>query len=451
MQRYFGTDGIRGEVGVSLINPEFILKFGWAIGMVLARHGPGKVLIGKDTRVSGYMLESALESGLSAAGMDIELLGPMPTPAVAYLTQTLRAAAGIVISASHNPYYDNGIKLFSQQGTKIPDHMEQAIATQMHEPMVMTHITRLGKARRMEGAPDRYIEFCKSKVGSHISFRGLKIVLDCAHGATYHIAPKVFRELGAEVIALNIKPNGYNINLDCGSTRPQSLVAAVREQGADCGIAFDGDGDRTIMVDHTGRVLDGDDILYILALAAKKNDSLVGDGVVGTIMSNYGLETALQEAGVAFERTAVGDRHVLALLQERGWALGAEPSGHVVNLAKTTSGDGIVTALCVLEAMLESDASLYELTQCLRKLPQKIVNVPSASKHDIYQNEALQSVLSAAKAALGHAGRIIVRPSGTEPVVRVMVESSDTALAQRIVLDVQQALQPKSQAASVGG
>lgn len=431
MQRYFGTDGIRGEVGSSSINPEFVLKLGWAIGVVLRRKGRGKVLIGKDTRISGYMLESALEAGLSAAGMHIHLLGPMPTPAVAYLTQTLRARAGIVISASHNPYYDNGIKLFSDQGLKIADEVEEAIEAQLAEPMTTIEAAKLGKASRVVGAPDRYIEFCKSKIDSAASLRGMKIVIDCANGATYHIAPNVFRELGAKTVVLNAKPNGYNINLDCGSTNPALLVDKVLAENADCGVAFDGDGDRLIMVDHTGAIMDGDDLLYVLAKQAKQVGTLKG-GVVGTVMSNHGLEQALAALDIPFERASVGDRYVMQALNANQWQLGGEPSGHLLQLNKTTSGDGIIAALLVLNVMLETGQALADLRQGLVKLPQQLVNVPKPAS-DVCAHAGVQAAVAAAERQLGEHGRVLLRPSGTEPVVRIMLECADQALADKLM------------------
>jgi len=358
-RRYFGTDGIRGRVGSQPITPEFILKLGWAVGKVLARQNGGKVLIGKDTRISGYMFESVLEAGFSAAGIDTHLLGPMPTPAIAYLTRTLRAQAGIVISASHNPYYDNGIKFFSAQGSKLPDDLEIAIERQLELPMTTVDSAALGKAARVVDAPGRYIEFCKSTVASDITLKGLNIVVDCANGAAYHIAPNVFRELGADVVEIGVEPNGLNINMNCGATYPELLKQTVLQKKADLGIALDGDGDRVVMVDHAGNILDGDELLYVIAKHRKKM-GFTG-GVVGTVMSNLGFEQALQELNIKFTRVPVGDRYVIAELEKRGWLLGGEPSGHLICREATTTGDGIVTALQVLSAMCYTKKSISNL------------------------------------------------------------------------------------------
>ena len=366
-RRYFGTDGIRGRVGIWPITPEFVLKLGWAIGKVLARQGNGKVLIGKDTRISGYMFESALEAGLSAAGIDTLLLGPMPTPAIAYLTRTLRAQAGIVISASHNPYYDNGIKFFSAQGTKLPDNIELAIEEQMEQPMTTVDSAELGKAIRVVDAPGRYIEFCKSTVSSDMILNGLKIVVDCAHGAAYHIAPNVFRELGAEVVEVGVEPNGLNINYSCGAMHPEVVRQKILEEKADLGIALDGDGDRVVLVDSKGHILDGDALLYIITKDKLKHHSLKG-GIVGTVMSNLGLENALKQMGVEFVRVPVGDRYVIAELSRRQWDMGGEPSGHIVSMEMTTTGDGIITALQVLAAMRHQNQSLAEIRSGFRCL-----------------------------------------------------------------------------------
>ncbi|CAN5378123.1 phosphoglucosamine mutase [soil metagenome] len=435
-RKYFGTDGIRGRVGDYPVNAEFMLKLGWAIGKVLAREGGGKVLIGKDTRISGYIFESALEAGLASAGVDIHLLGPMPTPAIAYLTRTLRAQAGIVISASHNLYQDNGIKFFSAQGSKLPDELEVAIEAQLDQPMVTVDSAKLGKAVRIVDAPGRYIEFCKSTVPSNISLKGLKIVVDCANGATYYIAPNVFRELGAEVIEIATEPDGFNINRDCGSTAPQVLQAGVLEHKADLGIALDGDGDRLIMVDAKGEILDGDELLFILI----KDRLAMGSqekGIVGTVMSNLGLELAIKKMGLQFVRSRVGDRYVLSTLQEEQWLLGGEPSGHVICLDLTSTGDGIVTALQVLRAMSHSGLSLYELKSGLTKFPQVMINVPVHKlQSDWTQQTQIKQAIAAAEERLGKHGRVLLRPSGTEPLLRVMVEGEDRFEVEKIAGDL---------------
>lgn len=423
-RRYFGTDGIRGRVGVWPITPEFVLKLGWAVGKVLARQGHGKVLIGKDPRISGYMFESVLESGLSAAGINTHLLGPMPTPAIAYLTRTLRAQAGIVISASHNPYYDNGIKFFSAQGTKLPDHLELAIEEQLEQPMTTVDSAELGKAIRVVDAPGRYIEFCKSTVSSDMILNGLKIIVDCANGAAYHIAPNVFRELGAEVIEIGVEPNGLNINLNCGATHPELLQKWVLEQKADLGIALDGDGDRVVMVDHKGRILDGDDLLYVIVKHRSQTSELVG-GVVGTVMSNLGFEQAIKQLGLDFIRVPVGDRYIISELSKREWHLGGEPSGHIVCMATTTTGDGIITALQVLAAMQQQRKSLAEITSDLVKFPQVLLNVKVAQPNPSLDNPRIQQAIADVEQALGAKGRVLLRRSGTEPLIRVMVEGED--------------------------
>jgi len=423
-RKYFGTDGIRGRVGVPPITADFILKLGWAVGKVLARKGYGKVLIGKDTRISGYMFESALEAGLSAAGVDIHLLGPMPTPAIAYLTRTLRAQAGIVISASHNPYYDNGIKFFSAQGNKLPDDLEIAIEEQLEKAMTTVDSAELGKAVRIDDAPGRYIEFCKSTVSSEVSFNGLKLVVDCANGATYHIAPNVFRELGADVVELGIEPNGLNINLNCGATHPEALQKKVLEERADLGIGLDGDGDRVIMVDNRGNILDGDGLLYIIAKYRQELGVMKG-GVVGTVMSNIGLERVLQGMNIEFIRVPVGDRHISTELQKRKWHLGGEPSGHVICSDAITTGDGIITALQVLSAMQHKNETLFDLASGLHKYPQVLVNVKVSEICDLDHKPRIQSVLKDVEGELGLTGRVLLRRSGTEPLVRVMVEGED--------------------------
>lgn len=434
-KRYFGTDGIRGKVGEAPITPEFILKLGWAIGRVMNSDGKGDILIGKDTRISGYMFESSLQAGLSAAGANIRLLGPMPTPGIAYLTRTLHARAGIVISASHNPFYDNGIKFFSSEGTKLPDELEFAIEEELDKPMAIVDSKNLGRARRVVDAAGRYIEFCKSTIPAKINLNDMKVVLDCAHGATYHIAPNVFSELGAEVVATGDKPNGLNINLDCGSTRPKALQAAVLEHQADLGIAFDGDGDRVIMVDHTGEAVDGDEILFIIAESRRRTASLVGS-VVGTVMSNLGLEHALDERGIGFRRALVGDRYVMEMLKREGWLLGGESSGHILCLDRTSTGDGIVSALQVIAAMYESGQRLHELKSGMQKYPQYLVNVPADKSFDLAGCAVVNQAISDAEADLDGSGRVLLRPSGTEPVVRVMVEGTElqqvTTLANQL-------------------
>lgn len=434
-RKYFGTDGIRGKVGEFPITPEFMLKLGWAAGRVLSQgnHG-GKVIIGKDTRISGYMFESALEAGLSAAGLDIRLLGPMPTPAIAYLTRTLRATAGIVISASHNPYEDNGIKFFSAAGTKLPDEVELAIEAALDEPMTMAPSAHLGKAERVVDAGGRYIEFCKSTFPNTLSLAGQKIVVDCANGATYFVAPRVFRELGAEVIKIGAEPDGLNINVDCGSTHPALLQRAVLEHKADLGIAFDGDGDRVIMVDHTGAIVDGDELLFIIAMERHRQGGLAG--VVGTLMSNLGMEHALAAAGIGFQRAKVGDRYVLEQMQNLGWPLGGESSGHIICRDCTTTGDGIVSALQVLTALARSGNSLHALKSGMSKYPQKMVNVRLDQPFDVMASSRVQEAVRAAEAAFARSGRVLLRPSGTEPVVRVMAEGEDAVLVERIVAEL---------------
>ncbi|MFM1896617.1 MAG: hypothetical protein RLZZ385_1691 [Pseudomonadota bacterium] len=436
-KRYFGTDGIRGRVGESPITPDFMLKLGWAAGRVFAQGGNGrnKILIGKDTRISGYMFEAALEAGVTAAGVNINLLGPMPTPAIAYLTRTFRAQAGIVISASHNPFEDNGIKFFSTDGTKLPDELELAIEAHLDEPMTTVASEKLGKAARISDAAGRYVEFCKSTVESNLKFNGMKIVVDCANGSTYHIAPAVFEELGAKVKAIGVSPNGLNINQGCGSTAPQLLAKTVLEESADLGIAFDGDGDRVILVDHLGNVVDGDEVLYVIARDRRRRNLDFG-GVVGTLMSNLGLELGLDALDVPFVRTQVGDRYVMAELLARGWALGGESSGHVICLDLTSTGDGIVSALQALEAIVHSNQPLAELRSKMRKLPQTMVNVRLNGKRDIRSNGSIASAVARAEAELGKTGRILLRPSGTEPVVRVMVEGEDSDQVSRLAQEL---------------
>lgn len=431
VRKYFGTDGIRGRVGVWPINAEFILKLGWAVGMVLARHGYGKVLIGKDTRISGYMFESVLEAGLSAAGVDTHLLGPMPTPAIAYLTRTLRAQAGIVISASHNPFYDNGIKFFSAQGNKLPDELEIAIEEQLEKPMTTVDSSQLGRAIRIVDAPGRYIEFCKSTVSSDITLNGLKIVVDCANGAAYHIAPNVFRELGAEVIEMGVDPNGLNINLNCGAAHPEEIRNCVLKEKADLGIALDGDGDRVVLIDRDGTILDGDELLYIIVKYRYSQEHLKG-GVVGTVMSNFGLEQAFRELNIDFVRVPVGDRHIMSELMTRKWSIGGEPSGHIICSEAITTGDGIITALQVLSVMKHTKQSLAELRKGLFKYPQALVNVQLVEMIDPLQNKKIVAAIEAVEKELGNTGRVLLRRSGTEPLVRVMVEGQDETHVNRL-------------------
>lgn len=428
-KKYFGTDGIRGRVGVYPITPDFMLKLGWAAGMAFRKLGTCRVLVGKDTRISGYMFESALEAGLSAAGADVMLLGPMPTPAIAYLTRTFHAEAGIVISASHNPHDDNGIKFFSGQGTKLPDEVELMIEELLEAPMTVVESSQLGKVSRINDAAGRYIEFCKSSVPTGTDLAGLKIVLDCAHGATYKVAPSVFRELGAQVVVLSASPDGLNINDNCGSTHMASLQAAVLAEQADLGIAFDGDGDRVLMVDHTGAVVDGDELLFIIARDLAERGKLHG-GVVGTLMSNLGLELALAELNIPFVRANVGDRYVIAELMERNWMVGGENSGHILCLHNTTTGDAIVAALQVLMALRRRGEGLAQSRQALRKCPQVLVNVRFVGGVDPINHPAVKEGCERVTQAMAGRGRVLLRKSGTEPLVRVMVEGDDEAVVR---------------------
>jgi phosphoglucosamine mutase len=446
-KKYFGTDGIRGAVGEAPITPDFMLKLGWACGRVFARNADGEgrctVIIGKDTRVSGYMFESALEAGLVAAGVDVKLLGPMPTPAVALMTRTHNAVAGIVISASHNPYFDNGIKFFSASGSKLPDEMEYAIEAELEQELSTVGSREIGKVLRVVDAAGRYIEFCKSTVPENFSLRGLRIAVDCAHGATYHIAPSVLAELGAQVIPMGASPDGFNINEGVGSTDTAKLSELVREQGADLGIAYDGDGDRVLFVDHTGELVDGDELLYVIAmhrLASGVSDA----GVVGTQMSNLGLELALKEDGLKLNRAKVGDRYVKAMMEAEGWSLGGESSGHIICSDITTTGDGIVASLQVLVAMKSADASLATLRGGMTKMPQTMINVRIGGKVDLADYPELDKAVAAVEATLGARGRVLLRPSGTEPVVRVMIEGEDAGevetLCQGLSADVERIL-----------
>ena len=438
-RKYFGTDGIRGRVGGDLITPEFILKLGWSLGKTLRQSyaDKPKVLIGKDTRVSGYLFESALEAGLAAAGVDIRLMGPMPTPGVAYLTRTFRAQAGVVISASHNPYFDNGIKFFSANGFKLPDEIELNIEKHIDSQLEMIASDQLGKAKRIDDAQGRYIEYCKSTINPKHRFNRVKVVLDCANGATYAVAPHVFNELGLEVIVIGNQPDGFNINQACGSTKPEALIERVKAEQADLGIAFDGDGDRVAMVDNKGRVLDGDELIYIIAQDRWARAKWQG-GVVGTAMSNYGLEKALGELDIPFERTQVGDRHVIEALRQRDWQLGGESSGHIICLSKTTTGDGIIAALQVLAAMQQQNTDLATLKDKLVLMPQVKINVPVVdSAVNIVKAERVTRAIVEANNQLSGKGRVLVRPSGTEPLVRVMVEGEEESLlaenAERLV------------------
>lgn len=442
-RKYFGTDGIRGLVGESPITPDFMLKLGWAAGCVLRDRfsGPNMILIGKDTRISGYMFESAIQAGLINAGVDVGLLGPMPTPGVAYLTRTFQAQAGIVISASHNSYVDNGIKFFGGNGTKLPDELETLIEEQLEKPMVTAD--KLGKARRIGDATGRYIEFCKGTMPWGFSLKGMKIVLDCAHGATYHIAPDVFTELGAKIIPMFVEPNGTNINRSCGSTKPEALQEKVVELGADLGIAFDGDGDRVVFVDHKGELVDGDEILYIIA--AYQQEYAGGcDGVVGTLMSNFGFELGLKKLGIPFARANVGDRYVIELMRQNGWRLGGENSGHIVCSNVTTTGDGIIAALQVLLAITTIGDSLNKIKKGMNKLPQVMINVHMAKRTDLSTNLVVQEAVKATEVKLAGTGRVLLRASGTEPVVRVMIEGEDKkqvkGLAQELAAVVEEAL-----------
>jgi phosphoglucosamine mutase len=442
-RKYFGTDGVRGKVGHGPINPEFVMKLGWAAGKVFARSGRCKVIIGKDTRISGYMFESALEAGLVAAGADVVLLGPMPTPAIAYLTRTFHADAGIVISASHNPFDDNGIKFFSAEGTKLPDDIEHEIERMIDEPFTTVTSAELGKVVRMKDAAGRYIEFCKSTVPMWFSLKGLRIVVDCAHGATYQVAPAVFDELGAEIIETGVEPNGLNINNNVGSTHPKALQARVLAEGADLGIAFDGDGDRLLFVDRTGDLVDGDELLYIIAQDQIRTRGEC-TGVVGTLMSNLGFELALKALNIPFARANVGDRYVIEMMQEKGWKLGGENSGHIICSDVTTTGDALVSALKVLFAIVATGKTLDQLRHGMSLFPQVMINVRISQKVNLNDYPAIAEASKAIETRLAGRGRVLLRPSGTEPVVRVMVEGEDrelvTALCQELAEIVKKTL-----------
>ena len=422
-KKYFGTDGIRGKVGVPPITPDFLLKLGWAAGQVFADGGHNFVLVGKDTRISGYMFESALEAGLTAAGVGTRLLGPMPTPAIAYLTRTLHAKAGIVISASHNPYYDNGIKFFSSQGTKLSDEIERKIEMYLDLPISTVESSKLGKAKRVVDAAGRYIEFCKASVPSGLDFEGMKIVVDCANGATYQIAPHVFEELGAQVITIGAEPNGLNINEGYGATQPEKLVQTVLANQANLGVALDGDGDRVIMVDHKGEVVDGDELIYIIAKSRLRTGTLTGP-VVGTLMTNLGMEHALKTLNVPLLRANVGDRYVIEMLAEHKGMLGGENSGHIICLDKTTTGDGIIAALQVIAEIQYTGQTLHELKSGMQKYPQVLINLKTAHKIDL-NHEGIQRAVRAVELGLGNEGRVLLRASGTEPLIRIMVEGCD--------------------------
>ncbi len=443
-RKYFGTDGIRGRVGEPPITADFLLKLGWAAGRVFASEGHGFVLVGKDTRISGYMFESALEAGLTAAGVDTRLLGPMPTPGIAYLTRTLRAQAGIVISASHNPYYDNGVKFFSVQGTKLPDEIEQKIEHFLDSPITTVESSKLGKAKRLGDASGRYIEFCKASVPTRLDFSGMRIIIDCANGATYHIAPHVFTEVGAEVVTIGAEPDGLNINDECGATKPEKLAATVLAYRADLGIALDGDGDRLIMVDHKGEIVDGDELIYIIAKSRLESGHMTGP-VVGTLMSNLGMELGLRELGIPLLRAKVGDRYVMEMLAEHNGVLGGENSGHIICLDRTTTGDGIIAALQVMAEMQSSGKNLHELKSGMQKYPQVLVNIKTRKKVNPDTNENIQKATKNIEQKLGDKGRVLLRASGTEPLIRVMVEGEheDTVkeYANQLADDVKKAIE----------
>ena len=446
VERFFGTDGVRGKVGVEPITPTTVVKLGWALGKVMReKQGAGQILIGKDTRVSGYLLESAMEAGLSAAGMDVLLLGPMPTPAIAYLTRSARAVAGVVISASHNPFDDNGIKFFSGEGFKLDDDIELAIEQVMRSELKTVDSEQLGKATRMNAAVSRYVEFCKNTVAPTTHFRGLRVALDCANGAAYQTAPQVFRELGARIQVINNEPDGFNINHQCGSTDISGLQKIVVDQQCDLGVAFDGDADRVLMVDRRGNVVDGDQLLYVLAASAQQDGTLRG-GVVGTLMTNYGLEKKFAELGIDFVRANVGDRYVLRALLDRGWHLGGESSGHLICLDKTTTGDGLVAALQVIEKLIDRQQPLDDVVSELTVYPQRMINVRLAAgsnvrAHQLCSEPAVQQAIESVQTTLADSGRVLLRPSGTEPLIRVMVEGRDTHLVDQCCKQVAEVVQ----------
>ena len=429
-RQFFGTDGIRGVVGQDPITPDFFIRLGFAIGSILVKNNRDKkmkhpsVVIGKDTRVSGYMLESALEAGFIAAGVNVYLTGPMPTPAIAYLTKALRSQAGVVISASHNPFPDNGIKIFSEAGEKLSDAFEIEVEGALNQPIKTVLPHELGKAKRVDDAEGRYVEFCKSTFPENLNLRGLKIVLDCAHGATYHVAPKIFSELGAEVITVGNEPDGFNINLDVGSTHPKTIKEATLKHKADLGIAFDGDGDRVVMIDHLGHIVDGDQLVLVIARALKQKNKLKG-GVVGTLMTNMAIENAINDLGVEFVRTHVGDRYVLETLLEKGWSIGGENSGHILTLDQHSTGDAIIASLQVLKSLRLLNQSLYEATKDSPLYPQVLINVVTSKKIDLENNKSIQDAIKNVESKLNDKGRVLLRPSGTEPKIRVMVEGQD--------------------------
>jgi len=439
IKSFFGTDGIRGAVGVEPITPKTIVHLGWALGTVVKQHyGKGSVLVGKDTRVSGYLLESAMEAGLSSAGMDVTMLGPLPTPAIAYLTQTARANAGVVISASHNHYSDNGIKFFSPNGSKISDEMQSEIEELMSQTMSVVESQELGKAHRMDDAVGRYVEFCKGTIPRRMDLKGLKVAIDCANGAAYQSAPAAFHELGADIRVINNQPNGFNINNNCGSTHIEGLQQLVLEQGCDVGIAFDGDADRVLMVDMHGDVVDGDQLLFIIADSLRKQKRLKG-GVVGTLMSNFGMEKALKERDIPFVRAKVGDRYVMQELKARDWVIGGESSGHLICLDKTTTGDGLVSALQVLTQMKFMDRPLHELASEMQMYPQTMINVSlpaGTNAASVCELDAVTKAVEAAESTLAGTGRVLLRPSGTEPVIRVMVEGQNKAQVKSTCEDI---------------
>lgn len=436
-RKYFGTDGIRGRVGEGVITPQFFLQFGWAVGQVLNRYKQDdescKVLLGKDTRISGYMFESAIQAGLISAGVDVVLLGPMPTPAIAYLTRTFQACAGFVISASHNPFHDNGIKLFNSEGVKLTDEIELEIEAQLEQPMTMAE--NLGKASRLSDANGRYIEFCKGTMPWGFSLHGFNIVLDCANGATYHLAPKVFTELGAHVTSIGIAPDGHNINLECGATKLNQLQKKVLETNADLGIAFDGDGDRVMFVDHMGEIVDGDQLLYIIASSRKKHEGIC-EGVVGTLMTNFGFEMGMKSLGIPFDRAKVGDRYVIESMKKNNWHIGGESSGHIVCSDVTTTGDGIISALQVMKALVAENECLHDVKQNMQKLPQVMINVPVKNAIDLDNNADVMHAIEAAEERMEGKGRVLLRPSGTEPVIRVMVEGQHHDLVSKLAKEL---------------
>jgi len=449
MGRLFGTDGVRGEFGADPITPENVLKLGWAVGSVLLEHQHGvnpQVLIGKDTRISGYILESALEAGFASAGMNVSLLGPMPTPGIAYLTRSARAAAGVVVSASHNPYYDNGIKFFSSDGFKLNDELIEAVEAKMAEPIRCVPSDKLGKARRFPDAEGRYIEFCKHSLPYGVTFEGMKVVIDCANGAAYSIAPSVFTELGADVVTIGTSPDGFNINQACGSTSLDAVRAAVLEHQADIGVALDGDADRVLFIDEKGQEVGGDQVLYLMSLSEQAEGRL-GGGVVGTLMTNLALELALEEAAIPFIRAAVGDRYVLEKLQENNWLLGGETSGHIICLDKNTTGDGIVAALRVLRIMQKEQKTLNQLCSGLSLFPQTMINVKvkRGQGDAIVADSKVSAAVAQAEAKMGRAGRVVLRPSGTEPLVRVMVEGEQADLVQEITQELAGVVESASQ------